>query len=254
MLSRRRNEGLRSAHNNRPLRICESSLSGFPSTRWRLLRMDSRRWLLTALGLLLAAPAFCGHEPVGGSQLTFIKIMKGSVPDYEKIVVGSDGSGRYEAQSPSEPTHPLSFRLSPDVTDKLFSLAAKLHNFKGVALESHKHVANLGLKTFQYENGGQISQVQFNYSLNRTAQDLTDLFESVGSVERHILSLDYSMKYDPLGLPKQLDLIQADLDNKALADPQLMVTTLDQIIRNPRYMHLAQVRAQDIIQQIQDKK
>jgi hypothetical protein len=99
-----------------------------------------------------------------------------------------------------------------------------------------------------------VNQVTFNYSLNRTAQELTDLFESVGSVERHILALDYAMKYDPLGLPGQLESIQVDLDNDALLDPALMASTLDEIVRNPRFMHLAQVRAEDILQQIQDKK
>jgi hypothetical protein len=217
-------------------------------------RVPDQALLWTALALLLPLLAICAPGQTAGPQLSYIKVMKGSVPPYEKIVVNSDGSGKYESKSPLESSQPLTFRLAPDITDNLFSLAAKLHNFKDVSLESHKRVANLGLKTFQYESQGQVNQVQFNYSLNRTAQELTDLFESVASVERHILALHYSMKYDPLGLPKQLELIQVDLDNRALADPELMVGTLDQIVRNPRYMHLAQVRAQDIIREIQDKK
>jgi hypothetical protein len=242
---------------NRTLRIQELIFPTYPIGQYPLLRrkpIRGQRWLFAAIVLFLATQAFCARKSPTAPQLTYIKVMKGSIPAYEKIVVRSDGSGRYDGRSPSEASRPRGFRLSPAVTAKLFSLAGKLHDFKGIELESHKHVADLGLKTFQYEDGGQINQVQFNYSLSRTAQELTDLFESVGSVERHILALDYSMKYDPLGLPKQLELIQADLDNKALVDPRLMVATLDQIVRNPRYMHLAQIRAEDIIQQIQDKK
>jgi hypothetical protein len=184
-------------------------------------------------------------------RLTYTKIMKGSMPAYEKIIVNSDGSGEYDGRSLSESAHPRPFKLSAGVTARLFSVAATLNDFNGIQLESHKRVANLGLKTLRYEDGEHSYQVQFNYSLNRDAQKLEDLFESVGAVERHILALDYSMKYDHLGLPKQLDLIQADLNNKALVDPQLMVSTLREIVDNPRYMHLAQIRAEDILAQIQ---
>lgn len=210
--------------------------------------------LLAGAVLLWTASAFCAGQGASLPQLTYTKLMKGSVPSYEKIAVRSDGAGSYASRSPSGPSRPLSFHLTRGVTEKLFALAAKLHDFEGVQIESHKRVADLGLKTFRYEGEGHVSQVQFNYSLNRPAQDLTDMFESIGAVERHILALEYSMRYDPLGLPKQLDLIQVDLDNKALLDPELLTPTLRRITRNPRYLHLAQARAHDIIQQIQDKK
>jgi len=214
---------------------------------WQLL-------LLAAIGVVIAVPGFSSPEGATVPALTYTKTMKGSVPAYEKVVVRSDGTGEYDSQSASESLLTRGLRLSPAVTHKLFSLAARLHDFKGVELESHKRVANLGLKTFRYQDGSEMNEVQFNYSLNHTAQELTDLFESVASVERHIVALDYAMRYDPLGLPRQLELIQADLDNKALVDPQLMAATLNRIIANPRYMHLAQMRAEDILQQIQDKK
>ncbi|MDE3180726.1 MAG: hypothetical protein KGM47_13845, partial [Acidobacteriota bacterium] len=73
----------------------------------------------------------------------------------------------------------------------------------------------------------------------------------LGAVERHIGALDYSMKYDRLGLPRELTLIQIDLDNKSLLDPQLMTGTLESIMQNPAYLHLAQVRAKDILKRIQ---
>jgi hypothetical protein len=257
MLSPRRSE--------LPRRSCDSQASIFPEL---ILPRDSncrypsvngiirtcRLLLLSAIGVLIAIPAFSWREGAGLPALSYAKTMKGSVPAYERVVVRSDGTGEYNSQSPSEPVLTRTLTLSPPVTHKLFSLAAKLHDFQGVELESHKHVANLGLKIFRYQDGSQVNEVQFNYSLNRTAEELTDLFESVASVERHIVALDYAMRYDPLGLPRQLELIQVDLDNNALVDPQLMAATLDRIVGNSRYMHLAQARAEDILQEIQDKK
>jgi hypothetical protein len=257
MLLPRRSRLIRRGRGNQASRITELTFTSHPRQRHPWLRGSVQRrrpLLLAAIGVFVTAAAFSSPQGASLPALTYIKTMKGSVPAYEKVVVRSDGTGEYEGRSPSEAPPPRRFRLSPAVTHKLFSLAARLRDFKGVELESHKHVANLGLKTFRYEDGGELNEVQFNYSLNRTAQELTDLFESVASVERHIVALDYAMRYDPLGLPKELELIQVDLDNKALVDPQLMASTLDRIIQSPRYMHLAQMRAQDILEQIRDKK
>lgn len=173
------------------------------------------------------------------------------MPEYEKISVSADGAGIYDGHKLNGPSAPRGFKLSARVVQKLFSLAATLNNFQSCSLESHKHVANLGLKTFEYTADGRQYRCEFNYSTNRTAQELSDLLESLGAVERHIIALDYAMKYDHLGLPKELTLIQIDLNNKALVDPQLMVGALEKIAKDPRYLHLAQVRAEDILQEIQ---
>ncbi len=196
-----------------------------------------------------AAP---GQEARGPARLTFRKVLEGSMPEYEEITVDSDGSATYDGRKLNEPSTPRALKLSAATTQKLFALAHTMNDFKSIDLESHKNVANLGRKTFTYEQDGQRSHAEFNYSTRRDAQDLADLFEKIGSVEEHIKSLEYSSKYDPLNLPRELLLIQIDLNNKALADPELMVPVLEQIVRNPRYLHLAQVRARDILQRVHE--
>ena len=184
-------------------------------------------------------------------KLTYTKVLKGSVPEYMSIAVDSSGSGKYEGRKLDDPptSHPL--KLSPATTKRMFDLAAQLENFQLPGIESHKKVANLGAKTFTYEAAQQKNQVEFNYTLNRDAQELSELFEKISAVEAHLEELQYAIKYDHLGLPRELLQIQTDLDNKALAEAELLVPTLDQIARNPRFLHLAQVRAQDILQRLQ---
>jgi hypothetical protein len=219
-------------------------LNGF-GTRLLLVFMASRCWAL-------AGPA--QSQPSGSSvALTYTKLLKESVPEYLAITVHPDGTGTYEGRKLDEAPSVRPLKLSPSTTQKLFALASDLGNFASLDLESHKPVANLGLKTFTYEGEGRKNRCQFNYTLNRRAQELTDLFEGIASVERHLVSLEYGMKYDHLSLPKELLQIQIDLDNRALADPQLLVETLEQIVHNPRYLHVAQVRAQDILQRVQDQ-
>jgi hypothetical protein len=193
-------------------------------------------------------------QPAGSSvALTYTKVLKDSVPEYLAITVHPDGTGTYEGRKLDESSSVRVLKLSPSTTQKLFALASDLDNFASLDLESHKAVANLGLKTFTYEADGRKNRCEFNYTLNRRAQELTDLFEGIATAERHLVSLEYGMKYDHLSLPKELLQIQVDLDNKAMADPQLLVDVLEQIVHNPRYLHVAQARAQDILHRVQEQ-
>ncbi len=179
-------------------------------------------------------------------------MLKGSTPEYLAVEVDSNGSGTYDGRTLDEPPSPRPVKLSSVTTQRLFELAGVLNNFRSVDLESHKRVANLGTKTLTYEGNGQKNRAKFNYTLRREAQELAELFEKIASVEQHIQVLEYAIKYDHLRLPKELLQIQIDLENKALADPELMVPALQQIARNPRFLHLAQVRAQNILQRLQN--
>src|SRR4029077_17847796 len=117
--------------------------------------------------------------------------------------------------------------------------------FRSLRLESNHKVANMGEKTLAYEANGKISRVEYNYTENHPAQELTELFEKIAGVEQHITELEYAIKYDHLSVANQLRTIQIELDQNALLEPELLVPTLEKIANNPHLLHLAQVRAQD---------
>ncbi len=211
----------------------------------------------TLISLFLPGAVVCGlvwSGPLaaqGPTRLTYTKVLKGSVPEYLAISVDSNGEGTYEGRKLVEPPGTRSLKLSSATTRRIFQLAEALRNFESIDLESHKKVANLGLKTFVCEREGRQSRAEFNYTQRREAQELVDLFEKIASVQQHIIVLEYAIKYDPLSLPQELMLIQIDLDRRALADPELMVPALEKIAHNPRFLHLAQVRAENILQRLQ---
>jgi hypothetical protein len=215
-----------------------------------------RRWFLhLAVGILGLASCLCGvpaqdSKPV--PRLAFTKSLKGSVPEYLALSVDANGQGTYEARKLTDPPSPHPLQISAATTQRLFSLAESLRYFSSLSLESRHKVANLGLKTLSYEAAGQVSRVQFNYTENRTAQQLVDLFERIGNVEDHIAQLDYAIKYDPLSLPQQLRQIQIEIYEHDLLETELLVPTLQRIVSNPRLLHLAQSRAQEILKQIQE--
>jgi hypothetical protein len=208
-------------------------------------------FLFSALALLLGCNLSSAAQQRSSLPiLSFKKVLKGSVPEYMEIVVDSQGAGTYDGRKLSDSPSPRNLKLSRATTDRLFALAADLGDFKSLTLDSRRKVANMGLKTFAYEFDGQRSSVDFNYTENRTAKQLEDLFEGIAAVEEHLRALEYSVRYDPLGLPRELTYIQIDLENKNLTDPILLAPVLKQIAGDPRFLHIAQVRAQDILDRI----
>ena len=185
------------------------------------------------------------------AKLTYSRTFKGSTPEYLLITVDSKGSGTFEGRKLDEAPSPRPFQLSAGTTERIFALAGQLHNFQSVDLETHKKVANLGQKILTYQQGEDVNRVVFNYTENRIAQELVDLLEAVGTVEEHIAALEFEMKYDPLGLSQELLQIQIELNSKRLADPEMLIPALEKIAHGSRFLHLAQVRAQQIIERIQ---
>ena len=185
------------------------------------------------------------------AKLTYSRTLKGSTPEYLMLSVDSKGLGTFEGRKLDEAQSPRPIQLSAGTTQRMFALAGRLNNFQSVDLDSHKKVANLGRKTFTYQRGEGVYRVVFNYTENRTAQELVDIFEAVGMVQEHISTLEFGMKYDPLSLPQELLQVQIDLNNKSLADPEMLLPTLEKIAHGPRFLHLAQARAEQIIERIQ---
>ncbi|HXJ93587.1 MAG TPA: hypothetical protein VMT20_11965 [Terriglobia bacterium] len=196
------------------------------------------------------AGADASQASTASARMTYTRTLAGSSPEYLAVSVNADGSGSYVGRHLNEPDHPRALRLSPATTERLFALAAQLRYFKSVDLDSHKKVANLGRKTLTYENGDEKNQVEFNFTQDRAGRDLVDLFEGVANVEEQIDLLEYAIKYDPLSLPQDLLAIQIALNHNELVDPQLMVPSLQEICSNSRFMHVAQTRAQDILNRV----
>ncbi len=165
-----------------------------------------------------------------------------------------NGKGTYDSHSLTDPPSPHPIRISADTTQRIFSLADFLDDFRGLNLDSRHRVANMGLKVFTYEAGTEINRVQFNYTENRAAQQLADILDKISNVEEQINQLEYDMRYDHLGLPQTLLQIQNGLYDHDYVEAALMIPTLEKISADSRYLHLAQVRAQEIVQRIQENK
>lgn len=211
-------------------------------------------WVAACLALLASSGTASPQASPPVAQITFTKTLKGSIPEFMTLTVDAKGAATYDSHKLDEAGSPRPLQVSADTTARIFALAESLHFFRGIELETHRKVANMGLKTLAYEAGGETGRVQFNYTENHTAQQLADLLERIGNVEEQISQLEYEMKYDHLGLPEVLRQVEIGMAEHSYVEAVLMVPTLEKISSNPHYMHLAQSRAQEIMQQIREGK
>jgi hypothetical protein len=194
------------------------------------------RHLSTLLLLATCTPGFTTAEPV----IYYSKSFPGSVPAYVSVEVRKDGSAVYKEAADDE--EPVSFHVAPDDVALIFSLADKLDHFRH-PLESGLKVANMGQKTFRYQDGSNKSEVQFNFSVDENAKLLLDWFERVTESQQLFFALERSVKFDRLGVNKSLLQVEAAWDRKRLVAPERFLPLLDRVAKNDSYMHMARERA-----------
>jgi len=207
--------------------------------------MVSRR--LVALVLLaLATPSISLAVPAGGATVTFRKVFKTSYPEFVEIKVDESGSGTYDIRQLSDDANPQPMKVDPAVVQKIFDLAAKLHDFDGIDLEMHRRIANLGEKTFRYDRGAESHSVTFNYTLDRSAAALLDIFEGISRQQTDLADLVRTMRYDRLGVNDVLLQIQKDYDRNLLPEPRQILPALDQLAADTHFIDIARERARTL--------
>jgi hypothetical protein len=208
----------------------------------------------TAAASAAAPQSAQSHQEVGAAAsrsqaqpavptITFRKIFKSSTPEFVEIKVDERGAASSDIRQLDEDPSPEPFHIAPALAAKIFSLAAGLHDFNGIRLEAKRRIANLGEKTFRYDNGPETYQVSFNYTLNQAANDLLEIFEGLSLQQQYVDELNRSMRYDPLGLNDVLLRLQGDLAHNLLADPAALLPVLNRISSDQRFLNIARQRA-----------
>jgi hypothetical protein len=173
-------------------------------------------------------------------RLVYSKSFPGSKPAFVLITLEKDGRGEYkEATDDDQPVH---FKMAPADTEEMFTLAAKLDNFKR-PLESGLKVANMGMKTFRFEGEGDPVEAKFNYSQDTDAQALLDWFERVTESEGYLLELEKRARFDRLGVNQSLLQLEAAWDRKRLVALDQFLPLLDRVAKNDSYLNMARERA-----------
>jgi hypothetical protein len=221
------------------------------------LRPNRKRFFALAL-LFLAAVALAATNaratPAGDAAITYRKVFKSSYPEFTEITVGRSGAATYDIRQLSDAASPQSAQIAPALVARIFDLAAKIHNFDGVDLEMHHRIANLGEKTFTYQNGAETHSVTFNYTLNEPAAELLNIFDDLARQQTDLADLERTMRYDRLGVNDVLRQVEKDYDNKLFLQPEQFLPALDQLASDTHFIDIAREHARNLAARIRGSR
>lgn len=182
---------------------------------------------------------------------TYRRVFQTSTPEFIEIKIwGNSDKSSVEIRQLDEEPGALPFEISPGLRTKIFELVAQLNHFRALDLDVHRKIANLGEKTFRWENGSESYEAKFNYTLNSAATRLLQICEGLARQEELVELLQRRMKYDKLGVNDALLQLEADLSKGVLPEPQRVLPLLDQIAGDPRYVEIARQRARSLAERL----
>jgi hypothetical protein len=205
---------------------------------------------LLATPFAASSAARSGSGAGSGATITFRKIFKMSFPEFVEIKVNESGSGTFDIRQLDDDPNPQPLDAGLAEAGRIFALAEKLHYFRGVDLDVHRRIANLGQKTFRYEKGDVTNEVTFNYTLDENATQLLNIFEGLARQEGDLADIQRTMRYDRLGVNDVLRQIETDYNNKLLPEPERLLPTLDQLAADEKFIDIARQRARDLATRI----
>ena len=210
-----------------------------------------RRMVIFSMGLCLWGAARPAVAAPADGVFTYRRVFKSSVPEFIEIKIPENsGNASYEIRQLDEDAGATPFEIGAALRAKIFELAGQLKHFKGLDLDVHRKIANLGEKTFRWEAPGESYEVKFNYTLNTQATQLLQICEGLARQQELIDLLNRRMKYDRLGVNDALLQFENDLSKGVLPEPQRALPLLDQIAGDSRFVEIARQRARALAERV----
>jgi len=191
----------------------------------------------------------------------------GAQPPHYTLLMASDGGAEYASQpsssnavgAASDSLNPSSdpidqepfsahFTISAPIRDRIFSLAKQADFFNGNFNYERHRVANTGSKTLAYTDSARHYQTSYNWSENKAVDELTHIFEGIGSTIESGRRLQHLMRFDKLGLNAELSGMEQAAQSGQLRELQIIAPVLQQIASNSGYMNIARERARHLLQ------
>jgi hypothetical protein len=210
----------------------------------RLLCLLAGTWFL--IPAVQAYPA--------GTTITYRRVFKSSTPEFIEVKISDQGKCTFDIRQLDEDADPQAFEVGPEVQKKIFDLATDLNHFADQNLDIQKKIANLGQKTFRYENGAEVHETSFNYTMNSSASQLMQIFEGLAKQQQDLTLLQRRAQFDRLGVNDALMQFESDMEHRLLPEPERLLPVLDQIAADPHFVEIARTRARALAERIRNSR
>jgi hypothetical protein len=211
----------------------------------------SRRLCLRLFLLCVTSFSAASAANPAGNWFTYRRVFKSSVPEFIEIRIQENSdAATFEIRQLDEDAGASPFVIGPSLRTRIFQLVSELHQFKGLDLDVHRKIANLGEKTFRWDAGTLTNQVKFNYTLNTAATQLLQICEGLARQQELIELLQRRIKYDRLGVNDALLQFENDLSKGVLPEPERALPLLDQIAGDSRFVEIARQRSRALAERL----
>ncbi len=171
-----------------------------------------------------------------------------SNPAHYEITVQSDGHDYYTSNgdlgnSTSPDSTPFEFSISDKTRQQIFELAKKANYFTGKVDSGNTKLANTGAKTLIYKDGSHDTSSTYNYSLDPSIQQITNILQGLSTVLEYGRRLTWFHKYQKLALDDDLKQMEERQRSNTLGDLQAVAPLLKQIADDQSVMRMTRARA-----------
>jgi hypothetical protein len=217
---------------------------------------------LSVLFVLRASAQIPDLEPKAPPGITpvptvaFSFELTGANPEHYVLVVEAAGraayrsTGHQRADSPgSAPGDPyvVKFTMSQETRQEIFDFAARAHYFEKSVAYTKGRLANMGAKTLTYSDEKVFHQQTYNYSSMSPIQQLTEIFQNISTTLELGRRLEFSYKYEKLGVDEDLRNMDEAAKSNRLLEVQALAPLLKQIANDPSVLNIARERARKLL-------
>lgn len=215
--------------------------------------------------LLVVVCGFAGQSPqnIGGadsgtSDVSFT--YKFENPRFQiriiEIDLAANGVGELRfMRGESDEVLDCKVKLRPATIARILSLFESADFLESkIEYQDKTDMSHLGWVTFSAKQGARERKVRFNYTLNEQMKELGDIFRGIATQEISLFDIDNAQRYQPLDLPKQIEMLERDLRLGWIAEPERVLSVLNEIAGDDSQPLIARNHAKRIIDAIKKGK
>jgi len=222
--------------------------------------MRLNRFTLSLLVLLPAATSVLAQKPqsINGAaapgEMSFSYKFDGARFPLRLIEIdlGPDGAGELRfTRGESDEVVDCKVKLLPATTARIRNLF-EVSDFLASSAEyqDKRDFKHMGRITLGAKQGARERKVRFNYTLNPHMKELEEIFRGIASQEISLFDIENAERYQPLDVPKQLEMLENDLKLVRIAEPARLLTALNEIAGDDSQPLIARNHAKRIIEAI----
>jgi len=173
-----------------------------------------------------------------------------------EIDLGSNGSGELRfTRGESDEVLDCKLKLLPATIARIRHLY-EASNFlrSDTAYQDKKDFSHLGWITLGARQNGRERKARFNYTTNEQINELKEIFLAIAWQEIALFDIDNAQRYQPLDLPKQLEILENDLRLVRIAEPSRILGTLNEIAGDDSQPLIARNHAKRLVEDIKKGK